>query len=200
MPTTGQIDQRDIFIRGERILLTALSERDAQESGWYGWFNDAEATQFVQQRYFPNTLQKQLEYYRSSIASSSSKIQLGIVPKGGAEIVGVVSLSAIDFLNRKAEFGIMIGVKEARSQGYGSEACALMLRHGFEKLGLHKIYLGVHAEHAAAIRSYEKAGFRRDGVLREDAFINGKFADMVIMSVLAREFFAGERPANDSAS
>ncbi len=188
MNTLSNLDERDIFIRGQNIVLKALSESDVLESGWYGWFNSEEATEFVQQRYFPNTLQKQMEFYRSGIASSSTKIQLGIVPHGMLTIVGVVSLSSIDFLNRKAEFGIMVGDKAARGKGYGTEACELILKHGFERLSLNKIYLGVHAEHQAAIRSYEKAGFRQDGLLREDVLMNGQYADTVIMSILASEF------------
>jgi [ribosomal protein S5]-alanine N-acetyltransferase len=187
---TLPIDERDIFIRGTTIMLKALSERDVQESGWYGWFNDAAATEFVQQRYFPNTLERQLEFYRTGIAASTTKIQLGILPTGANAIVGVVSLSGIDWMNRKAEFGIMIGEASARGKGYGTEACLLLVQHGFERLSLNKIYLGVHAAHTAAIRSYEKAGFRIDGVLRDDVLLNGVYADTVQMSMLAREFYA----------
>lgn len=185
---TSNLDERDIFIRGNNIVLKALSERDVLESGWYGWFNSEEATEFVQQRYFPNTLQKQLEFYRSGIANSSTKIQLGIVPNGMNTIVGVVSLSGIDFLNRKAEFGIMIGDNAARGKGYGTEACRLIVKHAFERLSLNKIYLGVHAEHTAAIRSYEKVGFVQEGRLREDILMNGRYVDTVIMSLLAKDF------------
>ncbi|MCS6808251.1 MAG: GNAT family protein [Bacteroidota bacterium] len=183
-----EIDKRDIFIRGSKILLKALSEQDVYESGWYGWFNDEVATEFVQQHYFPNTVQKQLEFYRENIARSSTKIQLGIVPNGTATIVGVVSLSNIDFMNRKAEFGIMIGDASARGKGYGTEACFLMVKHGFERLSLNRIYLGVHAQHTAAIRSYEKVGFVREGILREDVLMNGRYIDTVIMSMLASDF------------
>ncbi len=193
MNTAQNLDERDIFLRGKTIILKALSENDVLTSGWYGWFNSEDATEFVQQRYFPNTLQKQLEFYRSGIANSSTKIQLGIVPNGMNTIVGVVSLSNIDFLNRKAEFGIMIGDKAARGKGYGTEACALIVKHGFERLSLNKIYLGVHADHKAAIRSYEKAGFRQEGLLREEVLMNGIYTDSVIMGILASEFRAQQQ-------
>jgi ribosomal-protein-alanine N-acetyltransferase len=183
-------DKRDVFMRGEKIILKVLTEKDVQESGWYGWFNDAETTEFMQQRYFPNTLDKQLEFYRSDILHSSTKVQLGILPYETPHIIGVVSLSGIDFVNRKAEFGIVIGDTSVRGKGYGTEACALIIKHGFERLSLNKITLGVHAAHKAAIRSYEKAGFRIDGVLREDVLLNGTFHDTVTMSILASEYRA----------
>ncbi len=188
MQGSSNLDERDIFLRGTSIILKALSENDVLQSGWYGWFNSEEATEFVQQRYFPNTLQKQLDFYRSGIANSSTKIQLGIVPNGMDTIVGVVSLSNIDFLNRKAEFGIMIGDNAARGKGYGTEACLLIVKHGFERLSLNKIYLGVHAEHTAAIRSYEKVGFVQEGRLRQEMLTNGRYVDTVVMSILAEDF------------
>ncbi|MCU0425373.1 MAG: GNAT family N-acetyltransferase [Candidatus Kapabacteria bacterium] len=188
MQGLSNLDERDIFLRGKTIILKALSENDVLQSGWYGWFNSEEATEFVQQRYFPNTLQKQLEFYRSGIANSSTKIQLGIVPNGMDTIVGVVSLSNIDFLNRKAEFGIMIGDNASRGKGYGTEACLLLVKHGFERLSLNKIYLGVHAEHTAAIRSYEKVGFVQEGRLRQEMLTNGRYVDTVVMSILAEDF------------
>ncbi len=184
------LDERDVFMRGTTIVLKALSEDDVVKSGWYGWFNDEETTEFMQQRFFPNTLHNQLEFYRSTIAHlpTSTKVQVGILPYGTAMIVGVVSLSAIDFLNRKAEFAIIIGDKDVRGKGYGTEAAELILKHGFERLSLNKIYLGVHAGHKAAIRSYEKAGFKIDGVLREDILLGGRFYDTVQMSILARDW------------
>lgn len=179
-------------------MLTALTEEDVRSSGWFGWFNDAATTQFMQQRFFPNTLEKQLEFYRSSILGATNKIQLGVLPHGAEAIVGVVSLSNIDFFNRKAEFGIIIGAHEARGKGYGTEAASLILSHGFTRLSLHKIYLGVHAAHKAAIRSYENVGFRIDGVLRHDVLLDGAWHDVVQMSILADEFLPTSNAAEDS--
>jgi RimJ/RimL family protein N-acetyltransferase len=185
-------DKRDVFMRGENIVLKVLTETDVRESGWYGWFNDKETTAFMQQRYFPNSLDKQLEFYKSSILGSSQKIQLGILPYETPHIIGVVSLSGIDFVNRKAEFGIVIGERDVRGKGYGTEACAMIVKHGFERLSLNKITLGVLAEHTAAIRSYEKVGFRIEGTLREDVLLNGAYHNTVQMSILASEFRAKE--------
>ncbi len=181
-------DERNVFLGGRTLVLTALTEEDVRSSGWFGWFNDAETTRFMQQRFFPNTVEKQLEFYRSGVLGAANKIQLGILPHGAEAIVGVVSLSNIDFFNRKAEFGIIIGAHEARGKGYGTEAASLIISHGFTRLSLHKIYLGVHAAHKAAIRSYEKVGFRIDGVLRHDILLDGAWHDVVHMSILADEF------------
>lgn len=191
--THFSVDERDIFIRGTLLYLTVLKEEDIHNSGWYGWFNNETTTEYMQQHVFPNTKEQQLNFYRSAIANSATKIQLGILPKRAESIIGVVSLSNIDLINRKAEFAIMIGESKVQGKGYGTEAAKLILKHGFERLGLHKIYLGVHGEHHAAIKSYQKSGFVVDGVLRDDIFLKGKFYHTVMMSITDQEWFAAKQ-------
>jgi len=181
-------DPRDIFIEGKSIILKALSEDDVTNSGWYGWFNDAETTKFMQQRYFPNTLPAQLHFYKESILAAQNKIQLGILPKKEKQIIGVISLNDIDFVNRKAELAIVIGEKKFRGKGIGTEAMELLLNHAFKKLGLNRIWLGVPAEHKGAIRSYEKVGFAVEGVLKEDILLDGKYCDVTRMAILTKNF------------
>jgi diamine N-acetyltransferase len=58
-----------------------------------------------------------------------------------------------------------------------------MIRFGFARLGLNKIYLRVFADNPRAIRSYEKAGFVQEGYLREEVRIDGIYRDMVWMAI-----------------
>lgn len=57
-------------------------------------------------------------------------------------------------------------------------------------LHLHRTDLRVLAFNTAAIRSYEKCGFLREGMEREGAFIGGKWESDVMMSVLEHEWRA----------
>jgi RimJ/RimL family protein N-acetyltransferase len=103
------------------------------------------------------------------------------------ELVGTCCFWGIDPHNRRAHLGI--GLAEAhRGRGIGTDACRVLLHHGFVDRGLHRVQLEVLATNAAAIRSYEKAGFREDGRMRESAWVRGRFVDEVYMSVLAPEW------------
>ncbi|MFA7347167.1 MAG: GNAT family protein [Desulfurivibrionaceae bacterium] len=181
-------DPRDVFIQGKNVILKALSEDDVTNSGWHGWFNDAETTRFMQQRYFPNTMHKQLKHFQDTILGTPNKIQLGILPKGEKQIVGVTSLDNIDFLNRKADISIIIGEKKFLGRGLGTEAIKLLLGHAFGRLNLHKIGLGVLSGHKAAIRSYEKAGFVIEGTLKDEVLLDGQYHDVTRMGILAENF------------
>lgn len=63
-----------------------------------------------------------------------------------------------------------------------------MLRHAFNDLNLHRVFLSVLSSNAGAIRAYEKAGFRREGIAREAAYKRGRYEDLVGMAILSHEF------------
>jgi RimJ/RimL family protein N-acetyltransferase len=58
---------------------------------------------------------------------------------------------------------------------------------GFRDLNLHRISLQVFATNKRAITTYERAGFRHEGTMRQAAFIDGRFVDVVVMGILEGE-------------
>ena len=102
--------------------------------------------------------------------------------------VGTANLFEISYMQSSANFGISLG--ERRGQGLGSEATRLVLDWAFHVLGLHNILLEALAWNGAAIRAYEKAGFRRIGIRREAAMSRGARADVVLMDALRADFGA----------
>ena len=102
--------------------------------------------------------------------------------------IGTVSLTGIDYHNRRAGLGILVGERDYRGKGYGTEALRLILDYGFNGLGLHNISLWTVSYNRAAIRAYEKVGFRAVGRTREAHWRSGKAFDIVHMDILAREF------------
>lgn len=111
-------------------------------------------------------------------------LQMIICMTEGNVPVGAVNLQRIDRENGQAEYGIFIGEETARGRGIGTAAAVLMLRYCFAQEKLHRIYLRTLAGNAAAIRSYEKAGFQHEGYLREAARVRGAYVDVVWMAAL----------------
>jgi diamine N-acetyltransferase len=102
--------------------------------------------------------------------------------------IGTCGFHEVDWRNSNAEIGIMIGDKSSWNEGYGTEVIGLLLKIGFETMNLHRIWLRVFATNLGAIRCYEKAGFIHEGEKREAEFMQGKYIDVLLMSVLRPEW------------
>jgi RimJ/RimL family protein N-acetyltransferase len=90
--------------------------------------------------------------------------------------------------DNRARYAIGIFNKNYWNKGIGTEVTKLVLRFGFEELGLHRIDLRVLEYNTRAIRCYEKCGFIVEGREREGALIEGKFETDVMMSILEDEY------------
>jgi diamine N-acetyltransferase len=100
--------------------------------------------------------------------------------------VGTTGVFDISYVRGTGRLGILLGAR--RNQGLGGEATRLTLDWAFHVLGLRNILLEVMAWNTAAIRAYEKAGFRRIGVRRQSATGRGERVDIVLMDAIPAEF------------
>lgn len=124
------------------------------------------------------------ENWIKTMVETGKVVQMIICEIGTDKPVGSVYVRDIDKTHHKAEYGIFIGEKDARGKGYGTAAAKLMVRYCFEELALHRLFLRVYAENERAIRSYEKAGFVKEALLREDVYIDGEYKDIMLMGIL----------------
>lgn len=146
------------------------------------WRNsDAVRKNFIYQE--PFTREGHENWIRTKV-ETGQVVQMIICDIAGGRPLGSVYIRDIDRQHKKAEYGIFIGEEDARGRGIGTAAAKLMLRYCFGEAGLHRIYLRAFADNAQAVRSYEKAGFVREGLLREDVCIDGRYRDIVWMAAL----------------
>jgi len=96
--------------------------------------------------------------------------------------IGSVYIRELDYVNKKGEFGIYIGESDYIGKGLSLLATKEILKIAFETLKLHRVYLRVFPDNIPAIKTYEKAGFIKEGILRDTVCVNGEFKDMVLMA------------------
>lgn len=146
------------------------------------WRNsDAVRKNFIYQELF--TREGHENWIRTQI-EPGHVVQTIICDINGDRPLGSVYIRDIDRKHNKAEYGIFIGEPDARGRGVGTAAAKLMLRYCFEEVGLHRVYLRALAGNEQAVRSYEKAGFVREGYLRGDVRIDGEYRDIVWMAAV----------------
>jgi RimJ/RimL family protein N-acetyltransferase len=171
-------------IKGKKVILRTLSVNDAK--AFCVWLGDPELVSLLSPNNMPQPSLKEEKDWIQKAIKNKDEFHLAIDTIDG-EHIGSIGLNKIDKINQKAEFGIMIGNKKYWGQGIGTEACYLICQYGFTKLKLHRIYLKVFAFNVRGIKSYQKVGFKKEGILRQD-IKRGKFRhDTIIMGLLKNE-------------
>ena len=155
------------------------------------WINDEEVTRNLgAPLIYPLSRaleEKYLEARGNTAGGSDPDCRWAIETLGG-DYLGGISLMSIDWIDRSAQVGIVIGIKVHWGKGYGTDAMRAVLRFAFDKMNLHRVWLNVYGFNQRGIKSYEKCGFKREGVLREYRFIDGKYHDAILMAVLEQEY------------
>ena len=171
-------------LTGERTVLRPFTEADA-DTIWE-IIQDPEVIRFTFEPSTELTPEKLRSWYGSRSAQPD-RLDLAVTDRESGEVVGEVVLYEWDPAARSCTFRTLIGPR-GRGRGIGTEATRLIVGHGFEQLGLHRIQLEVYGDNHRALRVYEKAGFVVEGVRREAAWRNGEWVDDVVMAILDREW------------
>lgn len=171
------------FLIGANVYLRPLDRGDAP--AFVTWLNDPDLTRFLL-AYRPMTLHAEEEFIDS--LGKGDRITLGIALRDGDRLIGGTGLHDIDTRCRRATFGILIGPPEERGKGYGTEVTRLMVGYAFDTLNLNRVVLQVYEYNPRGARVYEKVGFRREGVLRQDTYRDGRYWDAIAMGILREEW------------
>lgn len=173
------------FIIGKNVYLKGMEKGDLPNL--VKWINDSEMTHYLFMGDRPAHLELLAEQWEKDIRNPN-EIVFAVVEKKKDKMIGWGGLYSINWISRSAEYRVFIGNKNCRDKGIGTEVNRIIIKYGFEKLNLNKVWLGVNTSHKAAVRSYEKAGFVKEGVLRQEIFRNNQYYDAVRMSILRNEY------------
>ena len=85
------------------------------------------------------------------------------------------------------KFGLFF-TSESRGKGYASEAVNIMLDYYFNQLRYHKANVYIYDFNIVSQKFHQKMGFVKEGVLRQVAYIDGKYTDAVYYGLTSDEF------------
>ena len=174
-----------MILKGKRVIIRGVEPGDLTDR--YRWLNDREVTRFFTTLGSCHLSMEQLRRWLEECDRSNNEVHFSLDTAAGKHIGGA-QLKGIDWRNRNAELGIFIGEKEEWGKGYCSEAVALLLAYAFDTLNLHRIWLRVDPENTGALRCYEKTGFSREGVFRQEVYRAEKYHDTLVLSILESEY------------
>lgn len=171
------------MLTGERVTLRPLRTEDLPVL--YEWRLDL-STWGNTTEVPPYAMTFDLFAERAKKIADDAEKNVDFVCEVEGTVVGRAGLFGFDELSRSCEVGLNLG-PEHRGKGYGREVLRLLLDFAFRHRNLRRVHLQTSAANTAAIRCYEAAGFVHEGRLREAAWIDGSYVDMVLMSVLVTD-------------
>ena len=157
-----------------------------------GWRNDPALISLLGAPFRYINLSTEEAWFSGYMKSRGESVRCAICEENSDEIIGLVSLMSVDYMNQSAELHIMIGNRENQGRGAGTFAIKEILRHAFQNMNLHRVELMVMENNERAQRLYEKLGFIREGVKRKSHFKDGRFMDAILYAVLKEEYYKGE--------
>ena len=133
-------------------------------------------------------------WYEEYLTRRGTEVRCAVCGGDSGELVGMVSLTRIDHINRSAEYNAVIGERSAQRHGVGTAATREMVRHGFRDLNLHRIYVHILKYNVASIKMCANAGFQEEGTIRDGLYKSGRYHDVVVMGILESDL----PPSGDS--
>jgi RimJ/RimL family protein N-acetyltransferase len=124
-----------------------------------------------------------------TLKAEGDVLTLAVVVRESGTLVGEVILIWRSQEHRQGEIGFVFH-PDHHGRGYAGEAVAVMLRLGFDGLGLHRIVGRCDGRNAASARLMERLGMRREAHLRENELVKGEWCDEYVYALLAAEWAA----------
>lgn len=175
------------FLSGRRVVLRGVTRDDVDLTA--RWLDDNDVTRLLFRGLRPAhgpALDEEWEREQRD----PSIVNFAVCDRAEGAFIGTTGLFGINAVMRHAEFRVFIGDKQYWNRGVGTECAKLMVVYGMERLNLNKVWLGVNAANVGGARAYEKAGFVREGILRQEQYRNFEYYDVIRMSILRTEYAA----------
>lgn len=169
------------FLAGDRVDIRPIEEDDLDFLRRQ--VNDPRIWRSIG-RSRPVNRESEREFYETVVCGDET-VNLLIV--ADSTPVGTISFNSIERESRRAELGYWIA-PEHQQNGYGTDAVERIVTYGFDQLGFHKVEARVFGFNEPSQRLLESIGFTREGVLRDEVFVDGAFHDAAWYGVLEDEW------------
>ncbi|MFX1572267.1 MAG: GNAT family N-acetyltransferase [Promethearchaeota archaeon] len=174
------------MLKGNKVTLGPVKREYIDD--YLRWMNNPEVTQYLK-IYSPLTREMEEDWY-NSLKNRDDFFLFAILLANQDEpetLLGNCSIG-VDWKNRVGTCGIVIGEKIYQGKGYGTEAMELLVNYGFITLNLNRIQLETFSFNKRALKSYQKVGFKEEGIRQQAIYVNGKYHDAIMMGILKNEW------------
>ncbi len=178
----GKVEYRH-FIEGERIYLREVRVSDVNDD-YYRWLNDPEVNRYLETRYIPQS-HENIRRYVEALDGKRDEIFTAICLKEDDRHIGNIKCGPINWVHGFGDISLLIGEKDCWGKGIATEAIRLLTNYAFNVLSLRKVKAGCYAINVGSQKAFKKAGFKVEGVLKDQWIVAGKPMDEIVLGLTA---------------
>lgn len=164
-------------LENNNLLLTPLSLKELN-GNYVNWLNDPDVCRYNSHN-GNYTVSKAIAYI-GDVAKRNNILVFAVYLKEKNKHIGNISLQQINYANKSAELAFLFGEKEEWGKGYATEAGKLLIDYAFDRLNLHRLYLGTRQDNTAMQKVAQKCGFVQEGIQTDALCKNGKFYNTIL--------------------
>ena len=186
MPLPNSMPEQETLM-GRRVFLRPFGKDDAKYL--QKWSNDAELRKLIGE--VEPMSEAETERFYEELRKDKDRIWFVVVLKENGRVIGETGLLRMFRPWRTTDMTIIIGEREEWGKGYGTEAGHLLLDYAINRLGFHRVSIGVVGFNKRALNFWKRLGFKKEGIERDGYYCDDEYSDFVMMSILEDEFKKG---------
>lgn len=173
------------MIYGTKIFLRPMESEDMEY--YKEIFNSESISQMVVGWGFPISLSEQNTWFEKAKSDNRNR-RFTIVDIDTNTVLGMISISSIDWQNRKATIGIKLRESCPKRKGYATDALTTLTKYAFYEMNLHRLEASWITYNEASKNLYKKCGWIIEGVRKEAIYRSGQYHDLEIAGMLREQF------------
>ncbi|GEN54626.1 GNAT family N-acetyltransferase [Halobacillus faecis] len=153
------------------------------------WINDKKNNKYLHYD-LPLREDKTIQWYKS-LEERYDRVDYTITFNN--EPAGLIGLLNIDSKSKEAEYYICLGEDKYKGKGIAKAATNLLIKKASNEFGLIKVYLYTEVDNIQAQKLFEKSGFVKGVLLKDDLFYNGKSINRYIYNLDVENYILNNR-------
>lgn len=171
---------------GKKIVLKAIEIDDLDQLN--KWGNDPEIQYWLGGWHFPSN-KNDIEKWHSKLSLESLNQRFSI-HSNEIGLIGTANLVGIDWKNKRAHHGMMLGDKDIRGKGYGVDTVMAIMKYAFEELGFERLDGSMIEYNIASLKMYiDKCGWKEEGRQRNWYYRKNRFWDSILVGITRKDYF-----------
>lgn len=165
------------MLRMNHVKLRPILKTDLKNLN--NWKNDEEVYKYLGGGFNPISIDQHEKWIDNLITIDNQNKRFIIEYDGDS--VGMIGLYSINNIYQNCEIGIYIGNRDYQGKGIAKTSIELIESYAKKYLNIKKIKCFAVVENIKAIKIWEKSGYKKVGILKDERFIDGEFKDVMIM-------------------